>query len=130
MKAHSWQEALWCWLSALAIASGLFCLIFFLIKEYTIRGWLNSLFPVAAVELLLPIQVLIHRTGTFDILFFSFYRLFESWRYRDYKKYDDAYAYKTAMGEKRARNKPYILPFLVVGICVLIACVVLLCFEK
>lgn len=90
---------------------------------------MNALFPIGAAMLLIPLQIYIHRTGTFDLLFFSFYRLFESWRPDNEKRYEDAYDYKETMRSKRQLHKPYMLPFFVVAALLLIASIVLVSIE-
>jgi hypothetical protein len=126
MKAHSVREFLVTWIIALGLGTGFFCLIFFLIGDYSLRGWLNGLFPVGFAMLLLTLQVYIHRSGVFDVIFYSFFRLRESWKPGEGKRYDSAYDYHSDLAKKRSIQKPYSLPFFVISGFFLLASLVLL----
>lgn len=130
MKATSKTEAIICWVLAAVLPLAVFFGLFFGLGDYSLKWWINSLFIPGGVELLVCAQLWIHRTGVFDIMFFGFYRLFESWRTPDVKKYDLASDYHDAMDEKRQKNKPYYLPFIVVSAVFLLASIVLLLVEN
>jgi len=130
MKPNSKAEAIVSWILAFVIPAALFFGIFYGLGDGTLRWWINSLFISGFSVLLVLGQVFIHRTGTFDILIFGFYRLFESWRNPVEKKYDTASDYHSAMDAKRQKNKPYFLPFVVISTPLLIASLVLLLIEN
>lgn len=75
----------------------------------------NAFFASFGVLVLCPLLWVIGRTGVFDVLSYSFYRLFESYKRGGAKKYDTAYDYKVAKQEKREKNKLYLLPFWTFG---------------
>ena len=130
MKPGSKVEAIVTWIVAIVLPAALFFGLFFGLGDGSLRWWINSLFITGMSVLLLLAQVFVHRTGTFDILVFGFYRLFESWKNPVEKKYDNASDYHLAMDEKRQKNKPYFLPFLVVSAPLLITSLVLLFLEN
>lgn len=57
----------------------------------------------------------IGRQGTFDVVRFGFYRLVESFKRGDEKRYETAYDYTQAKKEKRDKEKPFFIPYLIVG---------------
>jgi len=130
MKPNSKVEAIVSWVLAFVVPGALFFGIFFGLGDGTLRWWINSLFISGFSVLLVLGQVFIHRTGTFDILIFGFYRLFESWRNPVEKKYDNATDYHLVMDAKRQKNKPYFLPFLVLATPLLVASLILLLVEN
>jgi hypothetical protein len=130
MKPQSKTEAIVCWVLAVVLPVAGFLGLFFGLGDRTIQWWINSLCIPAVVILLVCAQLWIHRTGVFDVLFFGFYRLFESWRTPDVKKYDLASDYHVAMDEKRQKNKPYYLPFIVISGLFLIVTIFLLFVEN
>ena len=130
MKTKSIVEGLVSWIIALVLPMVMFFIIFYGFTNQGLRGWIDSLFIPGIVVLLINGQLFIHRMGTFDVLIFGFYRLFESWKNPVDKKYDNAGEYHLAMDEKRQKNKPYYLPFIVVSAALLIASLVLLLLEN
>jgi hypothetical protein len=115
MKPKSIVEGLISWIVALVLPVVMFFIIFYCFGNRGLQGWIDSLFIPGIVVLLINGQLFIHRMGTFDVLFYGFYRLFESWRNPVDKKYDNAGDYHLAMDAKRQKNKPYYLPFIVVS---------------
>lgn len=57
----------------------------------------------------------IGRQGTFDVVRYGFYRLVESFKRGDEKRYETAYDYTQAKKEKRDKEKPFFIPYLIVG---------------
>lgn len=119
------------WLSAFLIGGSIFCLVFFLREDWTFRGASDGCFVSAAVLLSSAALVGITRLGTFDILAYSFYRLFESFRAGDVKKYDTYYDYRNAKAESRHHSRPSYLPFLIIGaIALVLALIFTLIFNQ
>ena len=75
----------------------------------------DSFFIPSAILILFPILLLIGREGIFDVFAYGFYRLGESFRPGNIKRYETAYDYKKEKQEKRKLNKPYFLPYFVLG---------------
>lgn len=57
----------------------------------------------------------IGRQGTFDVVRYGFYRLVESFKRGNEKRYETAYDYTQAKKEKRDKEKPFFIPYLIVG---------------
>ncbi|MFA6620695.1 MAG: DUF3899 domain-containing protein [Bacilli bacterium] len=104
------------WLSAFLIGGSIFCLVFFLRSDWTFRGASDGCFVSAAVLLSGVALMGVTRLGTFDILAYSFYRLFESFRAGNVKKFDTFYDYRNAKIESRHHSHPAYWPFLIIGI--------------
>lgn len=103
------------WLAASLLPLVVFLLYFFLRSDYTLRGYGDALLVSGAVVIVIPLFALIGRSGVFDVVAYSFYRLGESFRKGTVKRYDTAYDYKLHKKEKRSQSKPYFLPFYIVG---------------
>jgi hypothetical protein len=115
MKPGSKTEAWLSWVIALVLPTACFFGIFYGLGDGSLKWWINSLFVPSGLIILVIIQIYIHRSGLFDVPLFAFRRFFESWRNPLKKKYDQASDYHEAMMEKRSANKPYTLPFFIVG---------------
>lgn len=103
------------WTVASAIAITIFCLFFFLKRDYTLRGGGDGCLIAGAFLVLCPILGLVGRSGLFDTVSYSFVRLGESFRHDETKRFDSAYDYKQYKRKKRDEKKPFYLPYLVIG---------------
>lgn len=120
MHASSTKSRLINWLVSFAIPTGVFCLIFFLVRKYTYAGASNALFGAGGSLLGILGIILINRQGVFDILGYSFRRLFESFKVGNPKSFEDAYEYGEYRKNKRAESPMFYLPYLVSGIIFLL----------
>jgi len=109
---------------AAVIAIGGFCLIFFLRRDFTMRGGSDASFVVGAVYLVALLYVVIRRLGTFDVVEYAFYRLGESFTRRSEKRYPTAYDFTVNRQEKRQKQKLFFWPILIVAIVMLTAGIV------
>lgn len=99
--------------SALSVAA--FCLLFFLQRPYSLRLAADSFFISSAVGLAVVGMVFVERSGTFDVVNYGFYRLFESFRLDRKKKWDNAGDYKEEKRNKRHSSKAVYWPSLLVS---------------
>ena len=81
------------WIFAVVLSAGIFCLVFFLEKKWSLTGYADALFLASAPMILIPVLVYIGRTGVFDTMRYSFLRLFESFKPGNEKQFDTAYDY-------------------------------------
>lgn len=116
----------WGWGSGFVLSCGLFCAIFFPLGHYSFRGASDALFASGMILLFAPALVLIARTGVFDVLAYSFYRLVESFKAGGEKRYDTAYDYKESRKQKRSLSRPFLLPYFICGAILLLAALVFL----
>jgi hypothetical protein len=100
---------------ALVVAIAVFCLAFFVGGKYNYTGWSNGFFVSGASLVCLALLRLATRFGTFDVLAYSFYRLFESFKPDGKKRYDTAYDYQEAQKTKRKERPVSYWPFFAVG---------------
>ena len=106
-----------------------FCLVFFLRPPYDFRSASDSFFISSAVGLAATGMVFVVRSGTFDVLNYGMYRLFESFRLDRKKKWDNAGDYKIDRQRKRQLSKAVFWPSLAVaGLFLLLAFLFLLLF--
>lgn len=92
-----------------------FLLVLLLSRDYRIVGWGNACLIAGVVVTALFLMTLLIRTGVFDVLNYGFYRLGESFRRVDKKRWDSAYDYKEDKKSARGRNKPIWFPYLIFG---------------
>jgi hypothetical protein len=119
MRTNDLRRAIWAWAISFALALASFLLI------YLLRGYNGVGFGYIALSdaLVFPgicllafvVMIFVNRTGVFDILGYSFFRLFESFKQGNPKSYKDVMDYSDHKKEKRLLNKPYYLPYLVIG---------------
>ena len=112
------------------LCTGAFLLVLLLRQKFTMTGFSDACFVACAPAILLPVLALIIRLGTFDVLNYGMYRLVESFRRGEGKRYDTAFDYKVARMEVRQRRPAIYWPFFVVGGVFLIAALVfLICYK-
>ena len=92
-----------------------FCLLFFLRAPYSLRLAADSFFISAAVGFGVLGMIFVERSGTFDVVNYGFYRLFESFRLDRKKKWDNAGDYKEEKQKKRHASKAAYWPCLAVS---------------
>lgn len=92
-----------------------FCLLFFLRTPYSLRLAADSFFISAAVGFGVLGMIFVERSGTFDVVNYGFYRLFESFRLDRKKKWDNAGDYKEEKQKKRHASKAAYWPCLAVS---------------
>ena len=109
---------------------GVFLLVLFLRHKFDFAGFSDAFFVASAPALFLPLFVLAIRMGTFDVLNYGMYRLVESFRRGEGKKYATAYDYKVARTEARQRKPAIYWPFFAVGGAFLVAAIVCFIFYK
>lgn len=109
---------------------GVFLLVFLLRRKFDFGGLSDAFFVSCAPALLLPLFLLAIRAGTFDVLNYGMYRLVESFRRVEIKRYDSAYDYKVARDEVRRRRPALYWPYFVVGGAFLIAAIVFFILYK
>jgi hypothetical protein len=97
------------------IGAIVFALVFFLRHLYDYGGASDACFAAGASLLFVTLLIIIERTGVFDVAFYGFYRLAESFRPDGKKKYDSAYEFKEMKRESRDRSRPLFWPPLSVG---------------
>lgn len=97
------------------LSAGLFCLVFFLRRPYSLRSGSDALFIASAVGLGYVGMIFVVRSGSFDVLNYGVYRLFESFRLDRTKKWDTAGDYKLDRQKKRQKNKAVYWPCLAVS---------------
>lgn len=114
----------------LLLCTGVFLLVLLLRKKFDIVGVCDAFFVASAPALLLPLFVYIARAGTFDVLRYSFYRLVESFRPGEGKRYDTAYDYKLAKQERREKKPVIYWPFFAVGGLFLLVAIILFIVYK
>jgi len=129
MNEHA-KTLLWGWSSSLVLSIVLFCVIFFSVGRLDFRGASDACFASGAVLLFAPALILIARTGVFDILFYSFYRLAESFKAGNEKRYDTAYDYKEHRKQKRSCSKPFLFPFFICGALLLFLALLFLFLDN
>lgn len=106
-----------------------FCLIFFLRPPYTFRGASDAFFISAAVGYGVCGMIFAVRSGSFDVLNYGVYRLFESFRLDRKKRWDNAGDYQLEKKKKRQLSKAVYWPSLAVAsLFLLLALVFLLLF--
>lgn len=119
------------WIVAPSLAAAGFCVIYFSRGDYSWRGVSDAFFVFGVFELLIPVLILLGRTGIFDIFSYSFIRLGESFRHEQTKRWDTAYDYKEYKKDERGKKKPYLLPFLTMGgVLIFLAFIALIVFDK
>lgn len=107
------------------LCAGVFLLVLLLRGKFGVDGFCDACFVACTPCLLLPLFVIAIRSGTFDVLNYGMYRLFESFRPGEGKRYETAYDYKLARMERRNSKKPIFFPFFVVGGVFLAAALIL-----
>lgn len=95
--------------------SAVFCLVFFLRPPYTLKGASDACFIAGALGFAGIGMTFAIRSGSFDVLNYGVYRLFESFRLDNKKRWDTAGDYKLAMDAKRHKNKALYWPALIVS---------------
>lgn len=109
--------------------TGLFCLVFFLRQPYGLKGASDACFIAGATGLGLTGMSFAIRSGSFDVLNYGVYRLFESFRLDNKKRWDTAGDYKLDMDAKRHKNKKVYWPALTVsGVYLTIALILTILF--
>ena len=112
------------------LCTGVFLLVLFLRQKFNTTGFSDACFVACAPAIFLPILAFIIRMGTFDVLNYGMYRLVESFRAGEGKKYDSAYDFSVARKEARRRKPAIYWPFFVVGGLYLTAAIVFLILNK
>ena len=110
------RKALRNFLIAFWLSAALFCLVFFLRAPYSVRSGSDALFIASAAGLGYVGMIFVVRSGSFDVLNYGVYRLFESFRLDRTKRWDSA---------KRQKNKPVYWPCLAVSGAFFLAALVL-----
>ncbi|MBO5528080.1 MAG: DUF3899 domain-containing protein [Bacilli bacterium] len=105
----------------LGIALTAFLSVLFLRQDFKTRGFCDAFFVSSVIPLGYILMRFAIRAGTFDILNYGMYRLIESFRKGNMKRYQTAYDYKQARDEDRAKNKLCYWPYVIVGVSLLIA---------
>ena len=95
--------------------SFVFCLVFFLRKPYTLKSGSDACFITGALGLAGIGMTFVVRSGSFDVLNYGVYRLFESFRLDRKKRWDTAGDYKLDMDSKRHKNKALYWPAIIVS---------------
>lgn len=93
-------------------------------KYIVLRSLGDAFFAGAAATLLGTVLILIGRSGLFDTAAFGFVVFGENFRKDGKHKYKDAYEYKTRQIERRNVNKPFLLPYLIIGSSALVLAVI------
>ena len=116
------------WLSVTAGAIATFCLLFFLRQDFSLVGWMNALFYCGGIVVLLGLLVLVAHFGAFDFFVYGVRDVFFHMNPNPEKKkpYADYVDYSEKKKElRRRRGLDAIWPFLIIGIVIFIASVVL-----
>lgn len=103
-----------------------FVSVFFARGNYLISGYCDAFFVSGVASLVIPLFIMLIRTGSFDVLNYGMYRFFESFRKDKTKRWDSALDYKNDLGEKRIKNKPVIFPYFVIASILLVVSIILL----
>ncbi|MCR4562698.1 MAG: DUF3899 domain-containing protein [Bacilli bacterium] len=111
--------------ASLAIAAIAVLLYFFLMPDKNLSTLSNAFLIPGAALVGIGGLMLIWRTGVFDVFAYSFYRLGESFKAGNQKRYDTAYDFQQAKKEKRKKKPMYVWPVLIVGAVCLLVCVIL-----
>ncbi len=106
------KKALITGVASLLLCAVSFSLIFFLRPPYGWRGASDASFMAAAIGLAFCGMSFVVRSGTFDVLNYGVYRLFESFRLDRKKKWDNAGDYKEDRQKKRQLSKAVYWPSL------------------
>jgi len=115
------------WLVALLLASGIFCLFFFISVNYSLIGYMNALLFSGVITIGSLGLLYVYRWGAFDMLVYGIGDIF--WHMNPSKnkiaKYDDYGDYREKKKEARSKNKFYFWPFLVIGFLAIAASIIL-----
>lgn len=113
----STQKKLTLWLVVSILGLTIFFLLFYLSpnSDHSFTGASDAFFFVGAFEALVPVLILIGRTGLFDVFGYANRRFIESFRSSMEKRWDTVYDYKEYKKGERERHRPYLLPFFVCG---------------
>lgn len=87
-------------------------------------GLSNTLLIPGLVYLAGCALLFIGRSGTFDLFAYQFSNLLSSWRREVTKKYEDLIQYKEVKEERRKLNKPSYLPFLAIGLILVVLAII------
>ena len=87
-------------------------------------GLSNTLLIPGLVYLAGCALLFIGRSGTFDLFAYQFSNLLSSWRRGVTKKYEDLIQYKEVKEERRKLNKPSYLPFLAIGLILVVLAII------
>ena len=112
------------WAVTLGLAILVFCLGFFLKKEYNLVGWMNSCFYTGGIILCLGLLALMGHWGAFDFLTYGVRDIFfhmnpNADKQRKYRDYVDFVTQKKEARKKR--HYDFLWPFLSIGLLLLIA---------
>lgn len=120
------------WIIAVALAAGLFCLVFFLKQNFTPIGLQNAFLIPSIVMLCFVGLMFLAHFGTFDLAYYGFRSFFIHMvpHSRD-QKYGDYVGYLEAKRQQRQLGLPYIWPFLFLGIALFLAFLIdaILCYT-
>ena len=119
------RKALRNFLIAFWLSAALFCLVFFLRATYSVRSGREALFLDSQEGGGYGGMIFVVRSGSFDVLNYGVYRLFESFRLDRTKRWDSAGDYKLDRQSKRQKNKPVYWPCLAVSGAFFLAALVL-----
>ncbi len=106
------------------LATGTFCLAFFLRGNYQLSGYIDPLFFSGIATLSIGLLTLLAHFGAFDFLAYGTRTIFKHMNpnyTNSQDKYPDYYAYVTGKKEKRDRNFPFIWPWLIISIGLFVA---------
>lgn len=114
--------------SALVFLLGalIFIAIYFGRGIYDYRAASDALFASGAGVIVIALFIWIARTGTFDILGYSFYRLGESFKPGMDKRWDTFYDFREEKKQKRSLTRPLLWPYFSMGVLLMILALIFL----
>jgi hypothetical protein len=127
---YTFKTRLIAWIVALILWAGVFCLALFLHLDFSPRGLSDAFFVAGMSMVFCFLLYVIGRFGTFDILAYSFFRLWESFRADGAKRWDSYLTYQTDKKASREKKPIHYLPYLIIFVVSLIASVAFLIVNQ
>lgn len=93
-------------------------------KYIVLKALSDGFFASGSVVLCISLLIVIGRAGLFDTAAFGFVVFGESLKKDSTHKYKDAYDYKQKLEDKRRVNKPFLLPYWILGAAALALAVI------
>lgn len=108
------------WVIAILIPVAVICPVYFC----TGFGLSDSFLIPGLVYLAGCCLLFVARAGMFDTFRYQFANFLSTWKRNSPKRYEDLIQYKEIKEEKRRLNKPFYLPFLAIGLLLVVLAII------